>query len=52
MYSYRKILIPNQVWDSKNKDEFKQKLSNYLGKSYPDVAQVTKVDKPFVIVEG
>ena len=48
---YRKILIPNWIWDSENKDEFKTKLSQYMRKNYPEVTRVIKVEKPFVIVE-
>lgn len=48
---YRKILIPNWIWDSKNKDEFKTKLSQYMRKNYPEITRVIKVEKPFVIVE-
>lgn len=51
MHNYRKILIPNWVWDSKNKEEFKAKLSQYMRTSYPEITRVMKVEKPFVIVE-
>ena len=48
---HRKILIPDWVWDSQSKDEFKQKLSKYLKTSYPEINKVIKVEKPFVIVD-
>ena len=47
----RKILIPKWIWESKDKDEFKTNLSNYLRKNYPEVNRVIKVEKPFVIVD-
>jgi len=51
LHDYHRILIPRWIWNSKNKDEFKTKLSKYLKKNYPEVTRVVKAEKPFVIVE-
>ena len=48
---HHRILIPRWIWESKNKDEFKTKLSKYMRKNYPEVTRVVKAEKPFVIVE-
>lgn len=50
-HNHRKILIPDWVWDSKDKEEFKSKLSKYMKQGYPEITRVVKVEKPFVIVE-
>jgi len=50
-HDHCRILIPKWIWDSKDKDEFKTKLSKYMRKNYPEVTRVIKVEKPFVIVE-
>jgi len=50
-HDHRKILIPDWVWDSKNKEEFKAKLNQYMRTSYPEITRVKKVEKPFVIVD-
>lgn len=50
-HDHYRILIPKWIWDSKDKDEFKTKLSQYMRKNYPEVTRVIKVEKPFVIVE-
>lgn len=51
LHDYHKILIPRWIWESKDKDEFKTKLSRYMRKNYPEVTRVVKAEKPFVIVE-
>ena len=51
LHDHHRILIPKWIWDSKNKDEFKTKLSRYMRKNYPEVTRVIKAEKPFVIVE-
>ena len=48
---HHRILIPKWIWESKDKDEFKMKLSRYMRKNYPEVTRVVKAEKPFVIVE-
>ena len=50
-HDHYRILIPKWIWDSKDKDEFKTKLNQYMRKNYPEVTRVIKVEKPFVIVE-
>ena len=50
MYNQRKILLPQWIWDSENKEEFKHNLSIYMKRSYPDVV-VVELEKPFAIAE-
>lgn len=51
LHDHHRILIPRWIWESKDKDEFKTKLSKYMRKNYPEVTRVIKAEKPFVIVE-
>lgn len=48
MNNHYKILLPQRIWDSKNNDEFKQKLAEYMAKSYPE-CRVVEIEKPYAL---